>query len=104
MDTSSGGIGASAPSHHDPSHHEPVPEPALMEVVISSDGVQSETVEMPSCHNCTVLQKELEDSKRDRAFFVDIKRKMILTDTLIQKHQSKCQDILLLINQIILLK
>ncbi|XP_041482489.1 uncharacterized protein LOC121429501 [Lytechinus variegatus] len=91
MDTSSGGIGASAPSHHDPSHHEPVPEPALMEVVISSDGVQAETVEMPSCHNCTVLQKELEDSKRDRAFFVDIKRKMILTDTLIQKHQSKCQ-------------
>ncbi|XP_030837670.1 microtubule-associated protein futsch-like [Strongylocentrotus purpuratus] len=85
MDTSSGGVGAS-----EPRHHEPVPEPAMMDVVLSAEGVQTE-VELPGCHNCTVLQKELEDCKRDRAFFVDIKRKMILTDTLIQKHQSKCQ-------------
>ncbi|XP_072180647.1 uncharacterized protein [Diadema setosum] len=71
-----------------------------MEVEVSSQEVTLSTgSEVPvegeamasSCSGCRALQKELEDCKRDRAFFVDIKRKMILTDTLIQKHQSKCQ-------------
>ncbi|XP_071484336.1 uncharacterized protein [Diadema antillarum] len=74
--------------------------PVAMEVEVSSQEVALSTgSEVPvegealasSCSGCRALQKELEDCKRDRAFFVDIKRKMILTDTLIQKHQSKCQ-------------
>ncbi|XP_038050985.1 LOW QUALITY PROTEIN: uncharacterized protein LOC119724136 [Patiria miniata] len=45
-----------------------------------------------SCKRCAELQEELERSQRDRALYTSIKKKITLTDTLIRKYNSKCQE------------